>query len=85
MSEETSDQRVAKTLGMNPEQIGHIRNEWNDRPHAVIIREIIADQIQQHVIELERKIRKVTPEGLANIQGALDAFEKAISTVKSRL
>lgn len=85
MPEENPDQRVARALGMNPDQVGHIRNEWNDSPNAVVIRQVIADQLQQHIIECERKLRSCTQYDLPNLQGSLSAFEQSISTVIGRL
>lgn len=81
----TPDQRVAVTLGMNPEMVSSIRERWNESNEAPIIRAILADRIQQQFDELQMKLRRVKPEELPGIQGGLDAFEKAILTVTSRL
>lgn len=85
MTEPNPDQRVAAKLGMNPEAVGIIRQRWNDANETPIVREIIGDRIQQLVAELERKLRKCPPDELKTLQGALDAYEKAISTLNSRL
>lgn len=85
MTEENPDQRVARALGMSPEQIGIIRDQWNEAPNTVIVRAIITDRLQQQISELERKLRKVDAAGLPALQGAIDAYERSISTIKGRL
>lgn len=85
MIEPNPDQRVAAKLGMNPEAVGIIRLRWNDANETPIVREIIGDRIQQLIAELERKLRKCGGDELKLLQGALDAYEKAISTLNSRL
>lgn len=87
MTELNPDQRAASRIGIPSESVGIIRERWNDANETPIIREIITDRIQQLISELERKLRnpEMTIDAFRRTQGAIDAYEKAISTVRSRL
>lgn len=78
MTEETHDQRVAKSLGAHPDQVRAARDEWNVSMNAVFIRGIISDRITRQITERLTKLKTVHPDQLQIIQGELKALELSL-------
>lgn len=85
MVEENIDSICAKALGMHPDQVGAMRNEWERVPMATVVRCLIGIKLGAMVKERETKLRSCKPEELLKIQGELNALQLAIDTVNGRL
>lgn len=85
MSEDNLDSRAALALGMHPDQVGAMRNEWERVPMATVVRCLIGIKLGAMVKERETKLRSCKPEELLKIQGELQGLTLAIDAITSRL
>lgn len=81
----STDDDVAKALGMLPQQVAIIRDQWEVKAESVVIRKYFELKIAAHADEKLRKLRKCSPEELKGLQGELDGLELGNTVVTSRI
>lgn len=81
----TLDQKAAEALGMNPEQVGVFRGEWERSPMSNVVKALFSAKLQSMIGERENKLRTCTPEELRQVQGELKGLQLARDTVNGRL
>jgi hypothetical protein len=81
----TVTEKAAAVLGMHPEQVAAMRDQWEASPHSNVIRALMKAKLEEILSEKLTKLRRCTPEELKTIQGGTDALEVAISTITGKL
>lgn len=85
MIEPTLDQRAAAKLGLNPEQVGSYRGEWERSPTSAVVRALLAVKLEGMAKERETKLRTCKPEELLALQGELRGLTLAMDAINGRL
>lgn len=60
------------------------REDWNNSPNSVIVREVLRDRLEQPMLERIQGLKNVTAEDLPKKQGEIAALELAISIVTQK-
>lgn len=85
MIEPTLDQRAGAKLGLNPEQVGAYRNEWEKMPLAAVVKCLMTTKLQAMQDERLTKLRSCKAEELTKLQGEIQGLQLAMDAVSARL
>lgn len=72
-------------MGIMPEVVAQARDRHNTEAQGAIIREVLADRIQQLLKEDGGRFRSIKPADLERLQGHADALELALGIVSQPL
>lgn len=77
----TPDQRVAKRLGIAPDQVRCARDDWNASQTGVLMREVFSERLERQITERLTSLKTIFEDKLKQKQGEIAGLELALRLV----